>query len=808
MDLNAFAQYLVKNNILSKEHMQECLNTSQLEKEAFFNILKRNFYFSEERLNRYISDFQELQKMFEEQKKSAEFGDISKDTSLLQEMEKFSSEATLVPFQEAPKTLLDPLMQSFFKAKKQNSNSSELNENIIDIQPLLKPSKKIKSQSALFASFSESLQTPKKSESSRSLKSFSENIASKNTSKPLSNEIPNVVSDQELLREIENLSPKSSTEQITKTNSPKENENDDLLQEMEQLRQNQQSPAEIQKKHPVPLDAIHDKTIISVSSKENKNSHPPTQKQYEQASDHFIQNRYNILEVLGTGGMGVVQRVKDKFLGREVALKRIKMAPEGFQQLSRIQQLMLWRLSREAEITANLEHPNIVPVYDMQQQSNGEIYFTMRKVEGETLRAIFSKNRQYPEKNDPLKLLSIFLKVCDAISYAHSRNIIHRDLKPENIMVGAYGNVYVMDWGIAKQLEDISHSTIISASFASVETNNYQTIGGIGTPGYMPPEQEKNANQVLPQSDVYALGVILRQCFTLISPEEEFKLQISIDQQKLKSKNTSKEFTTDNLPIEKIVPSDIQAIYLKATEEYWENRYETVEELAADVRQYLQHGRVSVKRYNLFELFLKWGNRNRKGIFFLLTLGVLAFILYSYLLENTDLKKENLETKSKEKENEKRVFQEIKNKKQKQEEKIEETNYKMTLLQKLLEELPTDNKQLTTTPKKETENSDTNSNDLKEEGKFHLEQRNFNKAVEIFTMAIEKDDKDAELYYLRAKALREKSDFLKAIENCNLAIEYKLDYGEAYLLRDECKKEAKLPTHNRPKYPKYPKAKN
>lgn len=309
------------------------------------------------------------------------------------------------------------------------------------------------------------------------------------------------------------------------------------------------------------------------------------------------EERYELLKTLGEGGMGVVQLVQDRVLQRSVALKKIKMI--GFHEvpISETQQILLWRLYREAMITASLEHPNIVPIYEMQQVNTQEICFTMRKIEGQTFRELLKKKRDHSIVLEESKRLLIFQKICDAVAYAHSKGVIHRDLKPDNIMIGAFGEVYVMDWGLAKkQGETQEILPTLESSFG-----NYQTIGGMGTLGYMPPEQKENAALVTPQSDIYALGKILEECFTEIPPYEKV--------------NDSSTW----------IPLDIQAIVRKATKEHPQERYATIQEMARDLEHYMNHSRVSVREYKLSELFQKWARRNKKRLSFTGVLFGLAF---------------------------------------------------------------------------------------------------------------------------------------------------------------------------------------
>ncbi len=355
------------------------------------------------------------------------------------------------------------------------------------------------------------------------------------------------------------------------------------------------------------------------------------------SSNSIPKNRYILLENIGEGGMGVVQKAKDCVLGREVALKKINNLNSLSSQFSQKSKMHLWRLSREAEITALLEHPNIIPIYDLQYNEQGELYFTMRIVEGKTFGEILRQGSEKEGSVSTEMLLSIFFKVCDAVSYAHSKNIIHRDLKPDNIMVGQFGEVYVMDWGIAKKInekdlplesvskefQDIPVEIATGEKKTVVERNpvenkeathnpeqSYATIGGLGTPGYMAPEQHTNASKVTPQSDIYALGVILRQCFILLSPYEEIQLLYKNPHPSVShSKSTSVEEQKNSL--EALIPSDIKAIIQKATNKSIEKRYCSIKEFVFDIECYQKNIRVSAREYHVFELFSKWVRRNK-----------------------------------------------------------------------------------------------------------------------------------------------------------------------------------------------------
>ncbi|MEK7487525.1 MAG: protein kinase [Planctomycetota bacterium] len=342
---------------------------------------------------------------------------------------------------------------------------------------------------------------------------------------------------------------------------------------------------------------------IAYSEKYNETKNIP--------SSQIIQERYQILKLLGEGGMGVVQLVKDRRLQRDVALKKIKTSPTLLKNLSKTQASMIWRLKREASIMAVLEHPNIVPLYDLEETAEGSLYFTMRKVEGETFNKILKKKEDDEFVSDENQLLSIFLKVCDAISYAHAKGVIHRDIKPDNIMVGAFGEVYVMDWGISKIKGEAESEENMEPLF-SEDPSGYKTIGGMGTPGYMSPEQQNNAAQVTPQSDIYALGKMLKECFIRISPIEELKRDFEFARKQKKVEKFNKKLK-ENLN-ETTLPADIQAIVHKATQKNLKQRYLTVTQLTKDIESYLKNIRVSARHYSFWELLQKWTKRNWKRL--------------------------------------------------------------------------------------------------------------------------------------------------------------------------------------------------
>jgi len=227
--------------------------------------------------------------------------------------------------------------------------------------------------------------------------------------------------------------------------------------------------------------------------------------------------KYRLLGVLGRGGVGTVHRGHDTDLGRDVALKFLH-------EKYRDQPAILHRFVEEAQIGGQLQHPGIVPVYDL-GMSGGRPFFTMKLVKGQTLAQKLAE-RSSPA-SDRRTFLSIFEGVCQTIAYAHARGVVHRDLKPANIMVGSFGEVQVVDWGMGKVLErggiaDEQHAAEPRAQESVIETvrsggQGTQSVMGsvMGTPAYMPPEQARgDVDAMDTRSDVFALGAILCEILT------------------------------------------------------------------------------------------------------------------------------------------------------------------------------------------------------------------------------------------------------------------------------------------------------
>ncbi|HEX9105089.1 MAG TPA: serine/threonine-protein kinase, partial [Polyangia bacterium] len=224
------------------------------------------------------------------------------------------------------------------------------------------------------------------------------------------------------------------------------------------------------------------------------------------------QGRYALRGTLGSGGMGEIALVFDRHIGRDVACKQLRKE-------ARRDDASRSRFAREARIQGQLEHPAVVPVYDLGGSDDGVLFFTMKRVRGTALGEILSSlasgestlSRRYTRR----RLLTAFSQVCLAAHYAHERGVVHRDIKPDNIMLGDYGEVYLLDWGLARveSLDDPTDPAMHAAAGASDGRTRAGQV--LGTLGYMAPEQARGEHATLDaRADVYALGAILFEILT------------------------------------------------------------------------------------------------------------------------------------------------------------------------------------------------------------------------------------------------------------------------------------------------------
>ena len=267
-------------------------------------------------------------------------------------------------------------------------------------------------------------------------------------------------------------------------------------------------------------------------------------------------DRFEVIERIGRGGMGVVYAARDHVLEREVAIKVLDV--DGASRATRL-------LQDEARILGRLEHPGIVPVHDAGTLPDGRIFYVMKLVRGERLDVALDARASIVDR------LELFLRICDAVSFAHAQGVVHRDLKPENIMLGRFGEVLVMDWGVAKLL------------LRSMESDDVI----VGTPGFMAPEQASGmGGDVDTRADVYALGVILNGM--LVQP----------------------------------APRALAAIARRAMAQRREERYDSVASLAAEVLRFRNGQPVEAYRESPIERLGRVYRRHRLPI--LLVLAYMA----------------------------------------------------------------------------------------------------------------------------------------------------------------------------------------
>jgi serine/threonine protein kinase len=314
--------------------------------------------------------------------------------------------------------------------------------------------------------------------------------------------------------------------------------------------------------------------------------------------DHMREMKYDIGGIIAEGGMGAIVDAQDRLLRRKVAMK--VMLQTG-------SQTDLVRFIEEAQITGQLEHPNIVPVYELGVDEQDQVFYTMKLVRGITLHQVLQlieTGVQDTAKKYPLPmLLTIFQKVCDALAFAHSKGVIHRDLKPANIMLGEYGEVLVMDWGLARasgrnEAPGAELERTLVRSARQDEGAEMMTMAGmvLGTPQYMPPEQARGEiDRFDARTDIYSLGAILYHMLTLEPPiqgEDVQQMLQSVADGKVAPQvaaiRTERVGPTRALPhIDGgKIPEALAAITRKAMAPRQEERYQTVKELQAAVETF------------------------------------------------------------------------------------------------------------------------------------------------------------------------------------------------------------------------------
>lgn len=289
-------------------------------------------------------------------------------------------------------------------------------------------------------------------------------------------------------------------------------------------------------------------------------------RKYRAATPSAFPRRYEIGEIIGEGGMGVVRLATQTVLGRQVAVKSPRSEAPSERELH--------SLLQEAWITGSLEHPNIVPIHDVTVDSDGRPHIVLKRVSGTTWNELMRHPDTVRERFGVADVLEwhlrVLLQICNAVHFAHSQGIIHRDLKPENVMVGEFGEVYVLDWGIALSLEDDPSGRLAPVSEATRMA---------GTPAYMAPEMLGGSPPRLgPRTDVYLLGAMLYELLTGRAPHTG-KTNLAIV---LSVVASEPEISAD-------APEELSRIALRAMRRRPEDRYPDVESLRTAIEGFLRH---------------------------------------------------------------------------------------------------------------------------------------------------------------------------------------------------------------------------
>ncbi len=327
----------------------------------------------------------------------------------------------------------------------------------------------------------------------------------------------------------------------------------------------------------------------------------------------FEGTRYELGRELARGGMGVVYAARDRELDREVAVKVVAAEMADAETIA--------RLRREARIIAHLEHPGIVPVHDVGTLPDGRVFYAMKLVTGKRLDALL---REGPPLGERLRL---FLRICEAVAFAHAHGVIHRDLKPENVMVGPFGEVLVVDWGVAKHREEVPEAEE-SAAPAAGRRSEHDTAHGtiLGTPAYMAPEQARGeVDRVDARADVYALGALL---YFLLTGRAPGRTKAGPDDPTRTWAGTNRPPAIE--PPRRLAPGiarALEAICLKALSPDPEGRYPKVDDLAADVARFLEGERVRAYPENPWQRARRFAGRHRTAIALVLAYLVMRIVL-------------------------------------------------------------------------------------------------------------------------------------------------------------------------------------
>jgi serine/threonine protein kinase/Leucine-rich repeat (LRR) protein len=371
------------------------------------------------------------------------------------------------------------------------------------------------------------------------------------------------------------------------------------------------------------------RTFESHESRDPDGTLPPSTAALQRCLPEFfaLARKYDRGEMIDEGGMGVVLEARETMTGRRIAMKLMKESGAAGGDLR--------RFVEEACITAMLEHPNIVPIHELGIDDDEQLFYTMKLVEGATLREILQQlSRDEPAavaRYTLQALLIVFQKVCDGIAFAHSRGVIHRDLKPANVMIGAFGEVLVMDWGLARKLGDgTPGASPDDEQFASSTKSNSAPRHGeltidralAGTPTFMAPEQASGKTAALDErTDIYALGAILQSILTLQAPVHGSSTTEVLERVRTGRleplTGASRTSSRPHLPRGR-VPDSLAAVVRRAMQLDPAHRYSSVAELQGEIAAYQSGFATEAEQASFFKQVALAVQRHRREAFVLL----------------------------------------------------------------------------------------------------------------------------------------------------------------------------------------------
>jgi serine/threonine protein kinase len=362
---------------------------------------------------------------------------------------------------------------------------------------------------------------------------------------------------------------------------------------------------------PVTDDYVKSSTVISTI-----NSIPPLKDKLELQD---INDNYELREQFSEGAQGIIRTAFDKSLKRDIVVKSLKTDED--EHLARKDESLF---VSEARIMAQLDHPSIIPLYGLHCELDSKLHLAMKHIHGKTLKKylediVMLYEREgavnFDEKRSTANRIEYFLKVCEAVDYAHCKGVIHRDLKPENIMIGNYGEVYVMDWGLACLID----STHFADDEHTTEVGSQSKNALVGTPYYIAPELIRGG-ECSPQSDIFSLGMIL---FELITLEKAVPGKTVNEVLKNIVHGVYRPFKHRFLK-GRLSP-DLRAIVAKAICESLDQRYKTARDMAKDLKLYLMSEETAARPDNIFRKFMR-AMVNHKMLTFTIVLIVLLFL--------------------------------------------------------------------------------------------------------------------------------------------------------------------------------------